>query len=89
MSPKRPKHVIQKKVFVVVGERVGFIRASNTTHLFIILSVKSLSRAQSVPEDAKNANSEPRTRSTRYKFHVVQDVCNSITADWSQNFGGP
>ena len=57
--------------------------------MFMILSVKSSSRAKSVAEDAKNTNSEPRTGSTRYKFHVEQDVRNSMTTDWSQNFKGP
>ena len=56
---KKSKHIIQTRAFVVMGEGVGFIRASNTTHLFMILSVKSLSRAQPVAENAKNANSEP------------------------------
>ena len=32
LSPKRSKHIIQKRAFVVVGERVGLIRASNATH---------------------------------------------------------
>ena len=45
LSPKGSKHIIQTRAFVVVGERVGFIRASNTTHLFIILSVNTLCRA--------------------------------------------
>ena len=45
LSTKRSKHITQKRAFVAMRERVGFIRASNTTHLFMILSVKSLSRA--------------------------------------------
>ena len=70
LSPKRSKHIIQTRAFIVVRDRIGIVRASNTTRMFMILSVKSLSRAQPVAENAKNANSEPRTRSTRYNFHV-------------------
>ena len=85
----RKKNTIQNRAFVVVGERVGIIRTSNTTHLFIALIVKSLRGAQPVAKSAQKANSEPRARSTRRKFHVVQDIRNSTTADRSQNFGGP
>ena len=44
LSPKRSKLIIQTKAFVVM-RRVGFVRASNTTRIFITLNVKSLSRA--------------------------------------------
>ena len=87
-SQKRCKYTVQTVTLVVVEEGVGFIRTSNTTHLFIILSVKSLSRGKHIAKDAQNTNSEPRT-STRYKFDVEQDVCHSITADWSQKEIGP
>ena len=55
----------------------------------MLFSVKSLSRAKSVREDAKNTKSEPRMGSTRYKVHVEHDVRNLMTTDWSQNFRGP
>ena len=45
LSPERYKHIVQKRAFVVMGEGVGFIWASNTARMFIFLSVKSLSRA--------------------------------------------
>ena len=54
----------------------------------MFFSVKSLSRAQHVTEDAKSANSEPRTTSTRYKYHVGQDVSNTISTDRSQDSRG-
>ena len=51
-------------------------------------SLESLSSAQPVTKDAWDTNSEPRARSTRYQFHVEQDVHNSITTDRSQDFRG-
>ena len=72
-----------------MGERVGFIRTSNSTRLFITFNVKSLRRTQPVAKDAQKANSKSRTRSTRRMFHVRQDVRSSMTANGSEDLGGP
>ena len=45
LSPNKGKHFLKESTHVVIRERVGFIRTSNPTHLFITLNVKSLSRA--------------------------------------------
>ena len=39
-------------------------QASNTARMFMLFSVKSLSRALFIAENVQDANSEPRTRST-------------------------
>ena len=52
LSPKRSKHIIQAKALVVMRETVACTRASNTGRMFMLLSVKSLSRAKSIAENA-------------------------------------
>ena len=52
MSPERSKNVVQPVTLIVMCMRVKFIWASNTALLFMILSVKYLSRAQPVTKDA-------------------------------------
>ena len=60
------------------------------TDLFIAPQCEIFEPCQApVAKDAQKTNNEPRTRSTRHKFHVEQDVQNQITADQSQNLGGP
>ena len=44
LSPNRNKHIVSERAFVLMGERVGFIRTSNSTRLFITCNVKSLRR---------------------------------------------
>ena len=73
-SPKEVNIVYKKRAFFAVGEGVGLIRTSNTTHLFKTLSVKSFSRAKPVAKDAQKTNSDPTTRSKGRKFHVEHDV---------------
>ena len=41
MSPERNNYVVQQETLIVMCERVGCIRASNTARMFMILSVKS------------------------------------------------
>ena len=56
MSPERNKDVVQPGTLIVMSERVRFIWASNTAGVIMFSSVKSLSRAESVAENAKNVN---------------------------------
>ena len=89
LLPNKSKHIAWERAFVVLGERVWFIRTSNSARLSITFAVKSLSRTWPVAKDAQENNSKSRTRSTRRKFHVRQNVRNSITTDGSPDLGGP
>ena len=85
MLPNRGKQIVQQRTLVVMRERVGFIRASNSTRLFLSFSVKSVCRSQPVANDAQKTNSKSRTRGTRRKFHVRQNLHNAKTTDRSKN----
>ena len=54
MSPNGGEQIVQEGTLVVMRERerVGFIRASNSTRLFLLFSVKSLCSTQPVANDA-------------------------------------
>ena len=65
-----------------MSERVRLIRASIAASVIMFNSVKCLCSTEFITEDAKEANKQPRTRSTRNNFHVKQDVSNTMTIDW-------
>ena len=66
LLPTRNEHIVQKSV--IVREGVGFIRTSNTTPLCMDLSVKSLSRAQPVAQDAQKPTASPRRQARDARF---------------------
>ena len=76
LSPNKIKHIVQEKTLVVMRERerVGFIRTSNSTHLFLTFRLKPSCRGQHVVKDAQEPNGKLRTRGTGHKFHVRQNV---------------
>ena len=72
MLPNRGKHIVQQRTLVVMWE--------SQLDTFVPL----LQREICVPYMRRNTNSDPRTRSTRYKFHVRQHLHNAKTTDRSQ-----
>ena len=52
MSPERNKYVVQQVTLIVMCERVRFSWATNTARMIMLFSVKSLSNAQPITEDA-------------------------------------
>ena len=84
-SPEGKKDVVQSWTHVVTSEGVRRIRASSTAIVIVLCSVKSQCSAQPVAEDAKEANKQSRTGSTRDSLHMWQNVRNSMTTDWTQD----
>ena len=73
MSPEGKNDVVQSGTLVVMSEGVRLIRASNTASVIVLCSVKSPCSARPVTEDAKEANKQSRTGSTRDSLdHVAR-----------------
>ena len=85
MSPEGKKDVVQSGTLVVMSDRVKLIRASNTASVIVLCSAKSPCSARPVTEDAKEANKQSRTGSTRDSLHMWQNVRNTMTTDWTKD----
>ena len=68
MAPQRNKDVLLPGTLIVMSERVRLIWASNTTGVIMFRSVKSLCSAETITEDAEEANQKPKTKSTQNMF---------------------
>ena len=83
MSPERNKNVVQPGTLIVMREsRVHQGIQHGMCDRSLQLGIRPIT------EDSKEANEQSRPRRTRNKFHVGQDVSNTVTTDRSQDCRG-